>query len=271
MHLWFNGLWAFITWSTFLYLLSKPKTMKKTLLTLLICSSSLTIVAQDWAWLNNAGGTGVGEGWDVSLAIDHWNNTITVGKFQSASITFGASPVLTNSAAPGVDEAFIVKTDKNGNVLWSRSIAGDGYDQIVDVSVDDFGNIYVVGDYYGGTGLNFGGGITLTAVDPAHAFLAKYDKFGNPMWARQAESKNGFGSGYSRTVLTDDLGTVYWAGNMEGGVDTLVFNGLDVENENYLTTDANDSFIVKYAPNGAVVNGINTGLACNEADRKSVV
>lgn len=197
----------------------------------------------------------------MAMTTDHWNNTITVGYYQSLSITFGTF-TLNNGGPIGSNECFIVKTNKDGVVQWAKNIDGDGWEELADVDVDAAGNIYVVGSASGSSAINLGGGINAAIIDNDAAFLAKYNSSGNALWVRTSQRRNGVGSGaFSRAIAVDAVGTIYWAGNID--TDTLDFGSVYVENQNYPT--GNDSYVVKYTPGGAPIIGINTSMDCDES------
>jgi len=74
-----------------------------------------------------------------SIAVDDLGNVYVTG--ESANAT------------PNYDYA-TVKYDPNGNQLWAARYNGlaNNYDAACDLSVDSFGNVYVTGDSYGGSG-----------------------------------------------------------------------------------------------------------------------
>lgn len=234
--------------------------MKKSLLLLSTLFIGLSNNAQDWDWLNSTGGNGFSEGWDLAMTIDNWNNSITVGKYTSASITFG-STTLTNFGPADTEDGFVVKTDKDGAVLWARSIEGVGYEQLYDVDVDAAGNIYATGVATVSSTVNFGGGVSFTTTDSDAAFVVKYDKFGNPIWVRETQLKNSGSGAIGRGIEVDDVGTVYWAGSFD--CDTIMFGGVELANTNWPT--GSDSYVVKLTPGGSPILGSATGMDVDEA------
>jgi hypothetical protein len=72
---------------------------------------------------------------------------------------------------------FIMKIDLNGEMLWARTIGGEGYDEAFSIANDEQGNIYL-------SGINEKE-VTLsnTIIDPG-GFLAKYSYDGDLLWAK---------------------------------------------------------------------------------------
>jgi hypothetical protein len=89
-------------------------------------------------WTRQFGTEGTDYAWGVS--VDMVGNVYVVG------LTGGTFP---GQRGAGKEDAFIRKFDGGGNEIWTRQF-GTEYDDIAfDVSVDDVGNIYVVGWTYG--------------------------------------------------------------------------------------------------------------------------
>ena len=92
----------------------------------------------NWQWAKSAGGTGVDE--FRSVATDNIGNVYVTGYFTSL-ITFGPF-TLTDS---GGGDIFIVKFDKNGNVLRAKSEGGTNWDESFGIAIDSSGNVYLTG------------------------------------------------------------------------------------------------------------------------------
>ena len=73
------------------------------------------------------------------------------------------------------------KYDQSGNLVWDKSINSGGVDKAFAVSEDDTGNLYLGGLFT--QDLTFDND-TIFAKNDEDAFLAKYDKDGNTIWAR---------------------------------------------------------------------------------------
>ena len=101
---------------------------------------------------------------------------------------------------------------------WVHQIGNGsgGLDEPTDLFVDNFGNFYVSGFYEGS--LDFNPSSTeidkLTSNGDYDAFLAKYDSFGNYLWAVSIGGEN---SEKANSVAVDDDGNVYLTGYYEDG------------------------------------------------------
>ncbi len=142
-------------------------------------------LAQTWEYLSFIGGPN--NDLDPVITTDFNGNLLVAGSFASPALNLG-STLLTNS---GNTDVFLVKYDKAGNVLWSRSASGSNYDGARSVCTDASGNIFVSG-YFRSPNISFGP-IQLTNSNAVtyngDAFLVKCDSMGNLLWAKNLGAK----------------------------------------------------------------------------------
>lgn len=190
------------------------------------------------------------------VATDDSGNAYITGNFKAASVQFGTF-TLTGSTTHWT--IFMVKYDKNGNVIWAKqsttSGSASGYGQ--SVACDGKGYEYLTGYLYSGS-LSFGA-YTVTSTNPAE-FLAKYDYNGNVLWASQ--STGTADSTYANSVAVSRTGDEYVAG---------FFNGTPTFGSNTLNASYYDIFLTKYDPNGNVLwaeqsHGNNTNTSTSSCD-----
>ncbi len=115
-------------------------------------------------------------------------------------------------ASSAVADCFVVKYDATGGVVWSRQIDSGAEDRGGFVAVDGLGGVYVAGSTRGTLDGNPNQGGT-------DAFLIRYDRDGNQVWARQ------FGSTGGRVpdddvsgMAVDGAGNVYIIGSTWGSI-----------------------------------------------------
>lgn len=186
--------------------------------------------------------TATGNGYDMPYAVasDGWGNVVVAGLFSSQELTFG-SISLVNA---GLDDAFIVKYDPSGNVLWARQAGEYHRDHANAVAVDGSGNILLAGAFRS-TSITFG---SITILNPSSGyydgFIVKYDPNGNVLWARGAD---GPGDNRPMSVSADPLGNVCMAGTFNGNYMTFDV-GLSVTNKGQ-----DDLFLAKYEGSGNVL------------------
>ncbi|HLT45753.1 MAG TPA: SBBP repeat-containing protein [Rubricoccaceae bacterium] len=190
--------------------------------------------AQDVRWARSGGGTGVDGDYGARIAVDAAGNAYVTGRFDGAA-TFGGT-VLTGY---GAFDAFVVKYDPEGAVLWARHGGSDGSDQAEGIAVDAAGNAYVTGQFEGTATF---GTFSLTSVGSTDVFVVKYSPAGDVLWARRGGGVNGEHG--TRVALGAD-GAAYVAG---------AFNGVATFGSTVLTSaGSTDVFVVKYDPDGDVL------------------
>jgi hypothetical protein len=118
-------------------------------------------------WSNQLGGSGSDR--PTALASTADGGVVVVGHTESS---FAG---LSNA---GKEDAFLIRFDANGDILWSRSVATPGPDHAYGVHVLPDGDVLV-------TGRMAGSDWTLTSGDPGDAFLARYDENGNLRWLQR--------------------------------------------------------------------------------------
>lgn len=173
-------------------------------------------------WTKKFGGTL--DNFSFCVATDSQDNVYTSGQFmQTVDFDPGTATYNLTSTMQGANYSFdinITKINSYGNFVWAKKIGGQGDDMAYGMTVDNAGNIYVVG-YFSGTA-DFDPGSAVYnlsgagAVAANEAYVLKLDSNGNFLWAKS------FGStGYDRahSVKTDSSGNVYVLGEFAGTVD----------------------------------------------------
>ena len=185
-----------------------------------------------------------GPGYDAvnNLAVDGSGNVTIAGAFVGTA-TFGS----VNLTAGGGNDGFIARLDGTGKVLW----AAQAYSSANTVSqlelaqglaVDDAGNTYVSGQFFGKATL---GTFKLTAnvhTGWRDSYVAKLDPSGKFVWA----SSYSTGISFLFDLVLDPKGNLYLTGGLEGSyVDVVVAK-----------VDASGKFVwVTTAPNGVTGAG----------------
>lgn len=142
------------------------------------------------------------------LATDAGGNIVMVGMFTD-SIDFGGGPIDSN----GERDAFVVKLDPDGELLWARSF-GDAAEQTAHgVALDAQGNVYVTGAYAGAIDLGRGG---VSASGDSDMFVVKLDADGDPVWSFTGGGPDSQGA---ELIAVDGTGAVAIAGAFSGSVD----------------------------------------------------
>ena len=131
--------------------------------------------------------------------------------------------------------------------LWAKDGTGTGGGEGYTVAIDRANNAFLTGCLIGTQ--TFGSN-TINCNNPwGNAYLVKYDKNGNALWAKAPTSST---SSYSKAdvVATDSAGNSFISGVF---TDTVSFGSYQLITQNIGIVNAGDIFLVKYDPNGNVL------------------
>ncbi len=180
-------------------------------------------------WVRGGGATM----WDEasSVTTDPQGNAITVGAFYSdatPSTQFSFIPANAHTPLAGRDlwNAYAIKTNPAGDVIWAKNFFGGGGNGTASsVKTDKDGNIYITGLF--NEELDFGT-VQITSKGERDIYVVKLDSNGNYIWA------HGFG-GDDKTdewgvgIDVDAAGNVYVTGQLtKGDVDMNPGAGVDL-------------------------------------------
>ncbi|MCW3085900.1 MAG: hypothetical protein JWP12_3266 [Bacteroidetes bacterium] len=165
----------------------------------------------------------------TGVTIDADSNVIATGYFSSPTINVSG---ITLTSSGGYD-AFIVKYNAAGTILWAKNIGGTGTEQANGIASDVYNNIYVTG-YYDSPVVPFDA-ISITNAAPSKVFVAQCDASGNFMWAQKC---GGTGNINVHAITVDDHGNSYIGGFYQAS--TIAFDTTSLSN-----TGGGDLFIAQ--------------------------
>jgi hypothetical protein len=113
----------------------------------------------------------------ATAAVDIAGNVIIAGGFEN-SIDFGSGTP--TYSVPGYSDVFVAKLDAEGKQVWVKAFGDGDLQYATDVTVDEEGNVIVVGLVKGQ--IDFGGG-ALVPVSDRDMFIAKLDPGGGHIWS----------------------------------------------------------------------------------------
>jgi len=161
--------------------------------------------------------------WSRQIGTASWDRSLSVAVDASGNAyASGYTGSSLGGASAGYWDAFLVKYDSLGNLLWSRQIGTSEEDRGRCVTVDVSGNAYISGYTDGSLAGASAGGYD--------AFLVKYDSLGNLIWSQQIGTSR---TDYGWSVLADASGNAYITGRTYGSL-----GGANAGDE--------DTFLVKY-------------------------
>jgi YD repeat-containing protein/probable HAF family extracellular repeat protein len=153
----------------------------------------------------------------LGSAMDAAGNAYIAGYFEGSG-DFDRGPGTHPLSSQGDVDAFVVKYDPEGTLVWAKSVGGPSGVGANDVAVDDEGNVYLYGVFKPGEiDADPGAGQHILIGEPGqNAFLIKLDSQGDFVWARHS-SRGGYTSG--RSIDLDGSGNIYLTGDFGLTVD----------------------------------------------------
>jgi hypothetical protein len=184
-------------------------------------------------WAKQFGGASIDVGYDV--VTDASGNVYVGGSFRQTA-QFG-SFTLDATGPYGDYDAFLLKVDPQGNVLWVNKGGGDDWDECRGIAISgDY--VFMTGNFTGPA--NFG---TMAIDDNGleDVYVAKYSTTGTLQWV---STGGGSGADFSDALAADSDGNVYATGYFSG---TATFGANTIVNASNLYVDA---FVIKYDASG---------------------
>lgn len=185
----------------------------------------------------------------LASCIDVNGNPIVAGQFQGTiSINTTTGPVSLSSDGANND-GLILKYNTNGKVIWYAKIGGvlgANDDEVLGVTSDALGNVYVCGYTKSTTAIFYGNGnpdITRLNNGSEDSFIAKYDINGDLLWVNTPIAT---GSDRANDIVTDGT-NVYVVGQFSGLLD---FGAGALSVLNNIPGSSLDAFIASFTTNG---------------------
>lgn len=176
----------------------------------------------------------------------------------------------------GGQDVFIRKLSADGDHLWTRQLGTTAGDYANDVSVDDYGNVYISG--------NTRGSLVGQSAGSTDGFIVKYDENGEQIWAQQlgaylyddapGVSADPFGNVFARVTLAsswyvnkyDADGGLLWSeplgvsdhnhydyGLSADGLGNVYVTGATSGDLGGKNAGEKDAFVSKYGPDGQLI------------------
>ena len=164
-------------------------------------------------WAKNAGGTAA-EDYGKSIVADS-NYVYVAGCISSPSISFGTATIYKRISAKWKYNSnfFVAKYDIAGNLIWAKSGGGEYFEEINQITTDKKGGVYIVGNSRSDSFTFAAKPLIRPAGGLSEAFVAKYDGFGNELWANRGLAQQ---YSYGNGITTDFNGYVYITGGYVG-------------------------------------------------------
>jgi hypothetical protein len=160
----------------------------------------------------------------VALDLDATTNVVVTGYTGGMATPFtpmmDTGGVFRNLFNNGGYDAFLIKYNTNGAIIWMKAMGGSGHDYGYSLMVDKIGNVYAGGYYSGSMIADSATNDTLAATGSnSGAYLLKYGPNGNFLWAKNYGCDSGSNL-YSNvwSIAKDDTDNVYLTGAFMGKI-----------------------------------------------------
>lgn len=169
------------------------------------------------------------------IVTDDTSNIFLTGQFYE-TVDFDPNGGTANLTAPVSNDIFLAKIDSAGNYKWAKHIGSTGQDAGNAIALDEFGNIFVTGNFEGTVDFDpdLVDVVNLVSGGYDDVFITKFNAAGYLQWAKKL---GGAGLDYSYAIALDGSGNIYTTG--------WFTNTLDVD------------------PSGAFANLVATGTSWN--------
>jgi len=201
--------------------------------------------APNWLWAKTIGGIGNDIG--RSVAVDDSGNVFVGGSFEG-TVDFDPGPGVYNMTSAGILDAYFIKLDASGNLVWANQIGGTHSDLVIAMATDLGGNLYLTGrfgntvDFDPGPGVN---NITAGGIN-FDFFITKYTNAGVYQWA---EAITGQGDTQCHSLKLDSAGNIYGSGYFTGSADFNPGSGIYA----LVSNGNNDAFVFKLENSGGFI------------------
>lgn len=177
-----------------------------------------------------------------SILSDSQGNVYLAGTFWG-TVDFDPNAGVFNLTSVDSSDIFIQKLDSNGDFIWAKSIGGASDDEVADLALDQFGNIYMVGAF--GDMVDFDpnvGTFDMISKGGLDAFILKIDTSGNFIWAKSLGGE--YLDGTTQIKVKEDY--IFIVGGYQDSVD---FDP-DLGVFNLVSSGSSDAFILKLDVDG---------------------
>ncbi|GAB1449042.1 hypothetical protein MASR2M44_20640 [Bacteroidota bacterium] len=199
------------------------------------------------AWGTYFGGTADDEG--KGVCTDRFGNIYFTGFTRSTAniATVGSH----NSVLSGFSDAFLVKFNAMGQLLWGTYYGGSNADFGEEVCTDSIGSVFLVGTTRSSNGISTIGSHQVGFGGGDDGFLAKFSSQGTRIWATYL---GGVSTDNALDVCLEDSGNLYVCGT------TNSTTGISF-NTSYqpALSGTMDAFLVKFSPSGVRLWGTYYG------------
>jgi len=204
-------------------------------------------VSGNIVWAKSFGGMAGELGSSICTGADGY--IYATGSFPGSNITFNSTTLTGNGSCANT---YIIKFDKNSNIIWGKSFGNSANNNGREISVDTLGNIYVAGDF-GAYSYLIIDNFQFYSAGAGDIYVAKFDSLGNTLRATRAggilfENIGGLSLGSQNTCYITGY---YSSPSVVFGIDTLSNDTFSIVNMIY------DIYIAKLDFTSSVISPIS--------------
>ncbi|MDP1727441.1 MAG: SBBP repeat-containing protein [Bacteroidota bacterium] len=178
------------------------------------------------------------------------------GYVMVAGNTYSTSGISTSGAfqtiKSGSEDAFIVKFDPYGVIVWGTYFGGSSPDRGYSIATDSYGNVIAAGYTGSATGIASTGAYQTTIGSNPDGFIVKFNSSGFRLWSTYV---GGNGGDYLYGLTSNTSGDIFITG-YTGSTSGISTSGAF---QTTLTGTGSDAFIVKFNASGARLWGTYYG------------
>jgi|GEM_PF-3845844 hypothetical protein len=169
-------------------------------------------------WAGNAGSAEYDRG--NGIAIDSQDNIYVTGSFRTTA-DFDITSGVLNLTSEYIDSTFIIKLDKNGNMIWGKATQGMGSDEGTSIAVDSAFNVFIAGNNRGTNDFDPSPSTTfnLSNSSEGQVYILKLDSSGNFLNAGVTIPTNSVYPARAQKIKIDNNNDVLVAGTFYGTTD----------------------------------------------------
>ncbi len=189
-------------------------------------------------WAKSFGSTGADEGASIHASDDGF---LYVTGIFLGTVNFNPAQTGFSLTSSGDFDAFALKMDTAGNVLWVRKFGGALIDEGLGVTTDHAHNVYFCGTFASTANFNHIGTSNLTSAGSGDVYICKLNGSGNLIWVKQIGGTlpDLFGD-----IEVDKTNNLCITGGFRGSVDFDPGQGIALKTAN--SGFSHDNFIVKW-------------------------
>ncbi len=190
-------------------------------------------------WTRRFGGKFADNGTALAVAPD--GSILLAGNFQDIFM-FPVGGKTRKLVSAGGRDAFVLKLNPAGEVLWGRSFGGPSRDEALRVAHGADGRVLLGGVFVGEAGLAASDSARLIALGNADAFLLAFEADGELAWSRHIAGRN---REHVSGLASDSTGNVYITGNF---LETIILpDGRSLESRG-----SSDIFLLRFDREGGL-------------------